>query len=74
MNMKIYFFQMSFPHLENIKLSRVNPQLVYSKWNDTVKPAITIETILINLIRMFKDGPDVSLNGSPTVSPTTVAL
>ena len=26
-----------------------------------------------NLIRMFIDGPDVSLNGSPTVSPVTAA-
>ena len=25
-------------------------------------------------VRMFSDGPDVSLNGSPTVSPVTVAL
>ena len=31
-------------------------------------------TMLISLIRIFKLGPDVSLNGSPTVSPTTVAL
>ena len=40
----------------------------------TVNPAITIATIDINLINIFKLGPDVSLNGSPTVSPTTVAL
>ena len=39
----------------------------------TDSPAITILTILISLIRMLSDGPDVSLNGSPTVSPTTVA-
>src|SRR3546814_17610602 len=25
-------------------------------------------------MRMFMDGPEVSLNGSPTVSPTTAAL
>lgn len=43
------------------------------KLQATVSPAITIATMLINLIRMFKLGPDVSLNGSPTVSPTTVA-
>src|ERR1700739_1985462 len=36
--------------------------------------AITNDTILINLINMFIDGPDVSLNGSPTVSPVTEAL
>lgn len=28
----------------------------------------------MNFIRIFKDGPDVSLSGSPTVSPTTAAL
>lgn len=39
-----------------------------------VKPAITIETILINLIRIFNEEPEVSLNGSPTVSPITAAL
>jgi hypothetical protein len=37
-------------------------------------PANTTETIEISLIRMLSDGPEVSLNGSPTVSPTTVAL
>src|SRR6187399_297601 len=36
--------------------------------------AITNDTMLINLIRMFIEGPDVSLNGSPTVSPVTDAL
>ena len=33
-----------------------------------------IETTLINLIKMFRLGPAVSLKGSPTVSPITVAL
>lgn len=42
--------------------------------NFTISPAKTTETIDINLIRMFSEGPDVSLNGSPTVSPTTAAL
>ena len=36
--------------------------------------ANTIETILKSLIRIFTDGPAVSLKGSPTVSPTTAAL
>lgn len=36
--------------------------------------AKTSETIVISLISMLIDGPDVSLNGSPTVSPTTAAL
>src|SRR5690606_39356006 len=31
-------------------------------------------TTLISLMRMFIAGPAVSLNGSPTVSPTTAAL
>ena len=33
----------------------------------------TRATIDINLIKIFSAGPDVSLNGSPTVSPTTAA-
>ena len=36
--------------------------------------AITNETMDINFIRMFIEGPEVSLNGSPTVSPVTDAL
>jgi len=32
------------------------------------------ETIADNLIKMLREGPDVSFNGSPTVSPTTAAL
>ena len=35
--------------------------------------AITSDTIAITLMRMFMLGPEVSLKGSPTVSPTTVA-
>ena len=35
--------------------------------------AITRLTMAITLIRMFIEGPEVSLNGSPTVSPTTTA-
>ena len=46
----------------------------YSKLHDTVKPAITIDTILISLINILSEGPEVSLKGSPTVSPTTFAL
>lgn len=40
----------------------------------TVRPAITMLTIDMSLMRMLSDGPLVSLKGSPTVSPTTVAL
>ena len=36
--------------------------------------AITRLTMAITLIRMFIEGPEVSLKGSPTVSPTTVAV
>ena len=36
--------------------------------------AIIKATILINFINIFIAGPDVSLKGSPTVSPTTAAL
>ena len=36
--------------------------------------ATTSETIVISLINMFIAGPEVSLNGSPIVSPTTAAL
>ena len=35
--------------------------------------AITKLTMAMTLIKIFIDGPEVSLNGSPTVSPTTVA-
>ena len=35
--------------------------------------ANTNDTIVISLIRILIEGPDVSLNGSPTVSPTTDA-
>jgi hypothetical protein len=36
--------------------------------------AKTNATTDISFNKMFKDGPDVSLKGSPTVSPTTAAL
>jgi len=39
-----------------------------------INPANTMDTIDTSLIRMLIDGPDVSLNGSPIVSPTTAAL
>ncbi len=39
-----------------------------------ISGAITNETTDINLIKMFNEGPLVSLKGSPTVSPTTAAL
>ena len=33
-----------------------------------------METVDTSLMRMFREGPEVSLKGSPTVSPTTAAL
>ena len=36
--------------------------------------AITKATTDINFNKIFSEGPDVSLKGSPTVSPTTAAL
>ena len=36
--------------------------------------ARTSVIVLSSLIRTWSDGPAVSLNGSPTVSPTTAAL
>src|SRR5690606_5910642 len=35
--------------------------------------AMTRATMLISLMRMFSAGPEVSLKGSPTVSPITAA-
>jgi len=34
----------------------------------------TKEIIAINFIKILRAGPEVSFNGSPTVSPTTAAL
>jgi hypothetical protein len=42
--------------------------------HDTMRGAKITAVIDISLIRMFRLGPDVSLNGSPTVSPMTAAL
>lgn len=38
------------------------------------KGANTRDSTAISLMRMLRDGPDVSLRGSPTVSPMTAAL
>ena len=42
--------------------------------SNAIDGAITNATTDINFKRMFNDGPEVSLKGSPTVSPTTAAL
>ena len=41
---------------------------------ETINDANTMETMDISLIRILSEGPDVSLKGSPTVSPTILAL
>ena len=41
---------------------------------DMNRGANTRDTTVISLIRMLMEGPEVSLKGSPTVSPTTAAL
>lgn len=38
------------------------------------KGANTSDSTAISLIRMLSEGPDVSFNGSPMVSPITAAL
>ena len=40
----------------------------------TTRPEKTMETVEQSLMRMFREGPEVSLKGSPTVSPMTAAL
>ena len=45
-----------------------------SAYNIRMTGTKTSAIIDISLIRMLMDGPEVSLNGSPTVSPTTAAL
>ena len=57
---------------EGLSLYKLRATASYK--NAIVSPAITILTIDMSLIRILRDGPDVSLNGSPTVSPTIVAL
>ena len=48
--------------------------LMNTQMKATVSPALTILTIDFYFIKMLRLGPAVSLKGSPTVSPTIVAL
>ena len=41
--------------------------------NFTITGVNTTATMLMSFTRMFRDGPEVSLQGSPTVSPITAA-
>jgi len=43
-------------------------------WDSAKKDPKMRETIADNLIKILSEGPEVSFNGSPTVSPTTAAL
>jgi hypothetical protein len=47
---------------------------MYQEWMSLNLLPKTREMIAISLMRMFRAGPEVSLRGSPTVSPTTAAL
>merc|ERR1719498_794146 len=52
----------------------MEPVVENEAWQQSLKTgASTSETIDMSLMRMFSAGPDVSLKGSPTVSPTTHA-
>ena len=42
--------------------------------NQTKALAKTRDTMVMTLIKIFMAGPEVSLKGSPTVSPTTAAF
>lgn len=50
------------------------PSQSYKRCTATTSPANTMDTMDVSLIRMLMDGPEVSLKGSPTVSPMTAAL
>ena len=39
-----------------------------------MRPENTMDTVEQSLMRMLREGPEVSLKGSPTVSPMTAAL
>ena len=62
-----YFF-----HAEHPELPSVNEHNNHADLSNT--PANTNENIALNLTRIFNAGPEVSFNGSPTVSPITAAL
>ena len=57
-----------------IRKKRLNLIIHFFYVNAIISGRNTRDTIDINLINMFNDGPEVSLHGSPTVSPITVDL
>ena len=73
---KAYYEYIFFHVMFNInsKKSRTTTlDLLSKKFYMLNNGAITRLTIAITFIKIFIDGPDVSLKGSPTVSPTTAA-
>ncbi len=52
----------------------VSAYSMFMRLKARIRPENTMETVEHSLIRMFREGPEVSLKGSPTVSPTTAAL
>ena len=68
-----FFFCIIFIfHAEHPELPSVNEHNNHADLSNT--PANTNENIALNLTRIFNAGPEVSFNGSPTVSPITAAL
>src|SRR5680860_28346 len=58
----------------SILISFALPVVAIPVWVMAILGAMTSATTDINFKRMFNEGPEVSLKGSPTVSPTTAAL
>mmetsp|Transcript_72449 Transcript_72449/g.120779 ORF Transcript_72449/g.120779 Transcript_72449/m.120779 type:complete len:215 (+) Transcript_72449:622-1266(+) len=54
--------------------SGIRPKYHMDSVHSFNRGAIVSDTIDMSLIRIFRAGPDVSLKGSPTVSPTTQAF
>ena len=57
-----------------LNLTKINSWYYFMMVLLMMKEANTMETMERSFIRMLMEGPDVSLKGSPTVSPTTAAL
>ena len=56
------------------EVEETNIYSMFIRLKVTIRPEKTMDTVEHSLIRMFRAGPEVSLKGSPTVSPTTAAL
>lgn len=53
---------------------RINNQASPTGWTWANLDPKMSDKIAMSLMRMLRAGPEVSLSGSPTVSPTTAAL